>query len=56
MLEVIEHTDNPDIEFVYTSVLEQSHHHMQAFIKGLQQQGRSFTPTKISPEYFAEIV
>jgi hypothetical protein len=33
LLEVIENTDNDDIKFVYESVLVQSHHHMNAFIR-----------------------
>ena len=54
--EVITNTDNEDIAFVYESVLAQSHHHMQAFINGLQKQWASYTPEYVSQEYFAMVI
>lgn len=33
LLEALETTDNEDLTFVYESILEQSKHHMQAFLR-----------------------
>jgi hypothetical protein len=37
LLEVKENSNNEDVRFVYESVLEQSHNHMNAFIRGLEK-------------------
>jgi hypothetical protein len=56
LLEVIENTDNEDVTFVYESVLEQSHHHMNAFIRGLSKQGETYTPQYVSQKYFDSVI
>lgn len=55
LLEVIKNTDNKDIQFVYESVLAQSHNHMIAFVNWLRKEWSIYTPTYISQEYFDTI-
>jgi hypothetical protein len=43
------------VRFVYESVLEQSHNHMNAFIRGLEKKWVTYTPAYISQEYFDSI-
>jgi hypothetical protein len=56
LLKVINNTDNEDIQFVYESVLEQSHHHMNSFISGLDKHWETYIPTYVSQEYFDRVV
>jgi len=49
-------TDKPDLKLAYDTLLEQSKHHMSAFIRNLEKLGQSYTPTHISQEQLAEAV
>lgn len=49
-------TDKEDLTLVYDTLLEQSKHHMSAFIRNLDKQGVTYTPEHITQEQLESAV
>ena len=52
----LEKTDNEDIKTIYTNLRNGSYHHMQAFIRLLKNQGKTYTPQYIDQDEFDKII
>ena len=49
-------TDTPDIALVYGDLEQGSENHLRAFVRNLDRQGATYTPTYISADEFESII
>ena len=52
----IEGTDKADIKQVYENIRSGSYNHLRAFVSALEKQGITYSPQKLSPERYNEII
>jgi hypothetical protein len=49
-------TETPDIALVYADLVQGSENHLRAFVRNLDRQGVTYTPTHISVDEFESII
>ncbi len=52
----LDETDHADIEIVYNNLLRGSENHLRAFVRNLANQGITYEPVLLDPEYYNSII
>lgn len=56
LMQAIKDTDNTDIKFVYSNLLNASGNHLRAFMRNIERRGSTYVPKHLDKKTFEEIL